>query len=895
VAALDDRVAALEKRITALESDMTNAKTAIKANEAAAEVAKKHGRGVTGPTGATGPTGPGPSGPTAPTGPTGGTAAAQTIDAFTVTPSSILSGSGDAVVIAWTTSHSTSVTLNGVTAAASGSVTQHPTISGSYNLIAFGSAAPVSLTRTFTVILPQTINAFTASPAAIALGATSSLSWSTSNATGVTLDGVAVATTGSQGVSPLTSTAYTLDASGAAPDVIAVARVTVVVDTSTTPFTISRTGVAYATLQQAHDDAVAGDTIKVAYGNYVVASAFGVASPRLICQKNITIEWATAGFMPSFDYSAVAQGDTNVGGSGTAIEMGTACTSLTVRGIQIIGKQIPNAPACAFVNVISGYPGNTTPYTLLLEYCSLLQWTNGILTGPNVGGQVTMRYCLIENCMAGDGLSHGIYVSDINTLTVEGCTFRTTPGGVGGDVGHLFKTRAKTHTVRSSIFLGTGGCSRCMDISNGGILTITGCFLHKYDDGQANQVIRFGAEQRQGQPTFINDGRTHSIFMAQSTLENPQAQHILQIDAVTDVNGNVLPITETVRNNVAAGPFASDITAFANNVEVALSEISPTGQLTIAAIAGTTNDATTQYAGLFTPPTARADSNKGAFGTGLPTWIPSTANAYTAVPTSTPSLYLKNDGTGILPAAWNVGAGQGSNYQQCDSFGGPAFSQKLNEIWQFGGGHSATNMNPLTKLSLNAASPAWVAVDTGSTSALMTTDWANTATWNLSNFQSDGRPKSTHTYRNNQFFDNVTELVVMGFGAMNSPTTGNLNLRASAGFPLGGSAWRPAGYWPPMPTESSGSSGAIEACVCRVPDGSGAYLIQDGNQLRLLDCLTRAYTVIGPAQFHSWIGGNNSRMGCNSTTTICAIAMIGGPPADYSIRFIDTRPGWRQR
>jgi hypothetical protein len=189
---------------------------------------------------------------------------------------------------------------------------------------------------------------------------------------------------------------------------------------------------------------VNGDTITVAYGNYVVTSAFGVASPRLICQKNITIEWATPGLMPSFDYSAVAQGDTNVGGSGTAIEMGTACISLTVRGIQIIGKQIPSAPACAFVNVISGYPGNVTPYTLLLEYCSLLQWTNGILTGPNVGGQVTLRYCLIENCMAGDGLSHGIYVSDINTLTVEGCTFRTTPGGVGGDVGHLFKTRAKS-------------------------------------------------------------------------------------------------------------------------------------------------------------------------------------------------------------------------------------------------------------------------------------------------------------------------------------------------------------------------------------------------------------------------------------------------------------------
>jgi hypothetical protein len=146
----------------------------------AAEKAIKHGKGVTGATGATGPTGPGPSGPTAPTGPTGGTASPQTIDVFTVTPSSILSGSGDAVVITWATSNATSVTLNGLTVAVNSSTTQHPNISGTYTLIAFGSVTPVSITRTFTVILPQTVNAFTASPAAIALGATSSLSWSTS-------------------------------------------------------------------------------------------------------------------------------------------------------------------------------------------------------------------------------------------------------------------------------------------------------------------------------------------------------------------------------------------------------------------------------------------------------------------------------------------------------------------------------------------------------------------------------------------------------------------------------------------------------------------------------------------------------------------------------------------
>ena len=146
------------------------------------------------------------------------------------------------------------------------------------------------------------------------------------------------------------------------------------------------------------------------------------------------------------------------------------------------------------------------------------------------------------------------------------------------------------------------------------------------------------------------------------------------VDAIIDDNKNLVTVPKTVRNNIAAGQFANDITQFANNAQVQISQLTESGQLSIGSIAGTQNDAVTEYAGLFAAPTPRTDSNKGAFKNGLPTWMPGTANQWNDVPGSAPSAYLKNDGRGILPAAWNYGGGQGSDYSQLDSYGGPSWS-----------------------------------------------------------------------------------------------------------------------------------------------------------------------------------------------------------------------------
>jgi hypothetical protein len=64
------------------------------------------------------------------------------------------------------------------------------------------------------VATPAPTCSISASPASITSGKSSTLSWSSANATSATLNGSSVLTNGSQGVSPTTSTTYTLNVSG---------------------------------------------------------------------------------------------------------------------------------------------------------------------------------------------------------------------------------------------------------------------------------------------------------------------------------------------------------------------------------------------------------------------------------------------------------------------------------------------------------------------------------------------------------------------------------------------------------------------------------------------------------------------------------------------------------
>lgn len=287
---------------------------------------------------------------------------------------------------------------------------------------------------------------------------------------------------------------------------------------NSTPFLNARTGLRYATLQQAIDAAtcLTGDTIKVASGTYVI-SAFGdndIGMTRTtggINQNTLTVEWETPGVMPIIDMSAFAFRAGTQGGQAVGIEAGSNNRSLTVRGLHLIGYPVGNSYG---INTNQGYvPGvgfSSPPSpasTLTIEYCKIERWSDGVKgTIYNLNLTLNLRYSHILNCSEGS-LTHGIYWPTSQAVNVLGSLLETTVAGLlppSNNAGHLLKTRSRNTTVEGSLFKPAGGCAACIETPNGGNLSVKGNVIHHYGQamgGDDNAPIKYGAEERARQIT----------------------------------------------------------------------------------------------------------------------------------------------------------------------------------------------------------------------------------------------------------------------------------------------------------------------------------------------------------------------------------------------------------
>lgn len=150
---------------------------------------------------------------------------------FSASPTTIAQGASS--TLSWTSSGATTASIdNGVGAVtpASGSAQVSPSVTTTYTLTLNGPGGQTTLQATVTV-LPAPTGAFTANPTTIAQGASSTLSWTTSNATSASIDnGVGAVTPvagGSVQVSPATTTTYTLTLAGPGGQATRQATVTV--------------------------------------------------------------------------------------------------------------------------------------------------------------------------------------------------------------------------------------------------------------------------------------------------------------------------------------------------------------------------------------------------------------------------------------------------------------------------------------------------------------------------------------------------------------------------------------------------------------------------------------------------------------------------------------------
>jgi sugar lactone lactonase YvrE len=158
------------------------------------------------------------------------------ITSFSASPALVTNG--QSTTLNWTTTGTTVLNIdNGIGQVAYNSVVINPSVTTTYTLTAYNEAgASTSAQTTVTVVLAPTISSFTANPAIIGAGQSSTLSYVVSGYTGLSINnGIGPVNGGTLVVSPTQTTTYVLTAVNTVNGFTATSTASVTVTVSATP------------------------------------------------------------------------------------------------------------------------------------------------------------------------------------------------------------------------------------------------------------------------------------------------------------------------------------------------------------------------------------------------------------------------------------------------------------------------------------------------------------------------------------------------------------------------------------------------------------------------------------------------------------------------------------
>ncbi len=334
--------------------------------------------GMTGCAGISGAGKPGPS-------------SAPTINSFTANLTTITSGTN--VTLSWSTAGASTISIspgNFTSTSASGSRSVSPTSTTTYTLTAKNSLGSSTFKLTITVNpagSKPTINSFTASPTGINSGSSSTLNWSTSGATTISITPgtfTSSSATGSTSVSPTSTTTYTLTATNSSGSNTSTVTVTVNVSASKptiNSFTASPTSINSGSSSTLNWSTSGATTISITPGTFTSGSATGSTSVSPTATTTYTL---TA---------------TNASGSSSSTAKVTVSSGSSSGPLSIITTTCPaGTQGSSYAGCTISATGGTPPYTFsvstdtnfppLPEGMSLDPST-GAITSSLIGGQGT--------------------------------------------------------------------------------------------------------------------------------------------------------------------------------------------------------------------------------------------------------------------------------------------------------------------------------------------------------------------------------------------------------------------------------------------------------------------------------------------------------------------------
>ncbi|HJU83599.1 MAG TPA: hypothetical protein VJ600_05270 [Holophagaceae bacterium] len=256
--------------------------------------------------------------------------AAPAITAFTASPTTIALGAS--ATLTATFSGGTATIDHGVGTATSGvGISVSPTTTTTYTLTVTNAAGTaVTATATITVQAPPTISSFTAAPAIITSGSTSTLAWTVSGATTLSLDNSIgdVSGTSSYPVAPAATTTYTLTATNAFGNVSQSTTVTVVPPPVITSFTANPTSVVSGGTTQL-TGIFSGGTGVVTPGNLAITSGTPITSNAITTTTTFTLTVTNAAGTPASQTATVTLLTAPAAPTGVAAAPGDAAVTVS--------------------------------------------------------------------------------------------------------------------------------------------------------------------------------------------------------------------------------------------------------------------------------------------------------------------------------------------------------------------------------------------------------------------------------------------------------------------------------------------------------------------------------------------------------------------------------------
>jgi hypothetical protein len=162
----------------------------------------------------------------------------------------------------------------------------------------------------------------------------------------------------------------------------------------------------------------------------------------------------------------------------------------------------------------------------------------GILAGDNPASSMVIQNSSFVHNGAGDGQTHGVYVGQIASLSVDGSTFEDQV------MGNQLKSRAAETTVSNSHFAtGPDGANYDVDLPNGGVATIHDNTFDKGDTSNNRAIIHFGGEI---------DNATGSLLVQHNNFTS-DLEHTTAVLNQTDVPVQVVDNGMTGVENILLG------------------------------------------------------------------------------------------------------------------------------------------------------------------------------------------------------------------------------------------------------------------------------------------------------------------------------------------------------